>query len=428
MDQDSFSQRAREALAHLYDLPYLQSHPLARLLSSQSTELSGDELHRLLVDAIDHLRPPGNVPPTSPSLRQYQAIVLRDLEGATPDAVARALGVSTRQARRDHLEGVDSLASVLWDRYRRLEEARFQRRAASESDASERASDLADSTLESEALKISVGGRATVTDLGDTLRDAIEIVGGLIAERRARIESSPSAPLPPVAVDRIIVRQVLLSLLTYAIETSRDGRIGIGTTAGPDQVRLDLRLDPRHARREDETASGAGSDELIGTARRLIEAQGGLLEIDAGEGAVAISLRMPTRPGVPILVIDDNPDVARLVRRYLRGLNYVIHMASAGQKALQLARDVQPKVITLDLLMPTLDGWDVLRQLKSHPETRQIPVVVCSILPDRRLALSAGATEFLSKPITREGLLATLERLADVTPPGEPRGSRSSNE
>jgi CheY-like chemotaxis protein len=84
--------------------------------------------------------------------------------------------------------------------------------------------------------------------------------------------------------------------------------------------------------------------------------------------------------------------------------------ASDGREALRLARSLHPAAITLDVLMPGMDGWEVLRELKDDPETRDIPVIMVTMTDDRELGFALGATEFLTKPVDRGRLVKLLDR------------------
>jgi CheY-like chemotaxis protein len=86
--------------------------------------------------------------------------------------------------------------------------------------------------------------------------------------------------------------------------------------------------------------------------------------------------------------------------------------ASEGQEALNLARTLHPAAITLDVLMPGMDGWEVLRELKADPATQDIPVIMVTMTDDRALGYALGATEFLTKPVQRTQLVQLLERYA----------------
>jgi CheY-like chemotaxis protein len=113
-----------------------------------------------------------------------------------------------------------------------------------------------------------------------------------------------------------------------------------------------------------------------------------------------------------VLVIDDDPNALDLLGRTLQGAGVRVVTTSDGQEALNLARTLQPAAITLDVLMPGMDGWEVLRELKADPETRDIPVIMVTMTDDRELGYALGATEFLTKPVNRGQLVQLLERYA----------------
>jgi CheY-like chemotaxis protein len=114
--------------------------------------------------------------------------------------------------------------------------------------------------------------------------------------------------------------------------------------------------------------------------------------------------------GSLVLVIDDDPAVRDLMARFLGREGFRVAMAGGGDEGLRLARELHPEVITLDVMMPGLDGWAVLGALKTEPATADIPVVMLTIVDDRNLGYALGATEYLTKPIDRERLLAVLGR------------------
>ena len=96
--------------------------------------------------------------------------------------------------------------------------------------------------------------------------------------------------------------------------------------------------------------------------------------------------------------------VADLLRRTLVKDGYRVEYAENGEKGLQLARQLRPDAITLDVMMPGMDGWQVMTHLKSDPELADIPVILLSIVNDRKTGFALGATEYLTKPFDRERL------------------------
>ena len=115
-------------------------------------------------------------------------------------------------------------------------------------------------------------------------------------------------------------------------------------------------------------------------------------------------------PGSTILVIDDDPEACEIIERYLTKDGYSVATATSGEQGLRLAHEIQPAAITLDVMMPEMDGWSVLRALKADPLLRTIPVIMLSMIDDRTRGYSLGAVDYLTKPVDREQLNKTLSR------------------
>jgi CheY-like chemotaxis protein len=109
-------------------------------------------------------------------------------------------------------------------------------------------------------------------------------------------------------------------------------------------------------------------------------------------------------------VVDDDPNARDLLAATVRREGYRVIEAIDGETALTLAREWRPDVVTLDVLMPRMDGWAVLTALKSNPELAEIPVIIVTVLADRGIAVSLGAADFLIKPVDRARLAATLRQ------------------
>jgi CheY-like chemotaxis protein len=125
-----------------------------------------------------------------------------------------------------------------------------------------------------------------------------------------------------------------------------------------------------------------------------------------------IPLRMPDIPvesGV-LLVIDDDETVRELLEIYLSKIGYHVVVAASGVEGLKLAKQLRPDAITLDVMMPGMDGWQVLSKLKADPDLAHIPVIMLTMTDDQNIGYSLGASEFLTKPITRSQLIKVLRK------------------
>jgi PAS domain S-box-containing protein len=128
---------------------------------------------------------------------------------------------------------------------------------------------------------------------------------------------------------------------------------------------------------------------------------------DGGDGEVG---RPSEGKAGMVLVIDDDADARDLLRRFLESEGFGVAEADGGEPGLALARALKPQAITLDVLMPGMDGWAVLSALKADPELAGIPVLMLSMLDDKSLGFALGASEYLSKPVDRERLRQVLGR------------------
>lgn len=119
-------------------------------------------------------------------------------------------------------------------------------------------------------------------------------------------------------------------------------------------------------------------------------------------------------PQTQILVVDDNPDNAHIIRDYLAAKGYPISIAYDGEQALTLFEQVRPSIVLLDVMMPGRDGWQVCREMKQHAEHgRKMRVIMVTALDDwvnKRQALQTGADDYVEKPFELPRLAATVER------------------
>ncbi len=120
------------------------------------------------------------------------------------------------------------------------------------------------------------------------------------------------------------------------------------------------------------------------------------------------------------LVIDDDPVVRDLMQGFLGKEGYRVLAAANGEEGLRLARELRPNAITLDVIMPGLDGWSVLNALKSDPDLAETPVILLTITDNKSMGYALGASDYLTKPIERDRLVATLKKYRKQAPPLKP--------
>ncbi len=393
----------QDALEHLYDYVYLQGHPLAAsLAASESTGWNrGGALHRLLVETIDLLKPPTGTPPASQIWRRYRHAFMRYIETATVAQIAEELGVSERQARRDNHEAVQAIVELL---RRRLGGGAIRRPPTDL--LAERPASPPRSGLAGEAARLGAAEPHVGTSLQEVVDGVLATAANLAGARSVAFDFRALPVSPLVTAERTVVRQVLLSIVVGQVELAAPGeRILVSVARGADHavvaISVPLPADP---------AAGLARafQGRLAVARKLTAQLGATLLQERSAEVLRVSLSLPIVHQTTVLLVDDNPGMLRLLRRYLGGSSYAILEATTPDQAIELARRFEPEAITLDVMLPTRDGWEVLQTLRALPATRHIPVVVCSVLRERELALSLGAAAFLAKPITQPALLQAL--------------------
>ena len=131
--------------------------------------------------------------------------------------------------------------------------------------------------------------------------------------------------------------------------------------------------------------------------QQLMELFNGTFTLINDPGHYSVRLTFPSIEKIPVLIIDDNPDAILLFQRYVSNTRYIVIGVRDPDKAVHLAEVHSPKIIFLDLMMPGVDGWEVLSQIRQNPLTSAIPVVVVSILPQESLALCDGRKRLPAK-------------------------------
>lgn len=447
MDRNDLARLVHEALEHLHSRSYLATHPLAAFLGDGQQPVSADVVRQTLLDAIEQLQPVGDAPSVEAERRRYRQLVLRYVEGQTLEQAAHALDISMRQASRDHQQAIAALAGLIEIARRERGIARIQPPREMLPGEVSPAVDLAE-----EAAKVAASEEGGA-DLVEVLGRALGLVERLAGDRSVDFVASLSDTLPPVAISPTLLRQALLNLLVYTCEVTPASRAVLSATdtargvilrvtrrdgeserpTRPPMGRFGIEGHPELPRGESETATpppiiSLDAQRLLDAARQLLEAQGGQVETGLAEGGSALlRVILPPIPLYRVLVVDDNPELASLFRRYLRHEPYRVIQAVTGARALDLARELRPDLILLDVMIPSQDGWEILQSLRADPETSRAPIVICSVLPEQTLALSLGVDAFLPKPVTRAALLEALQRWCRNPPERSGRSSPSAS-
>ena len=271
--------------------------------------------------------------------------------------------------------------------------------------------------------------------------------------RSEGVRLARDVPALPVMLhtDEEKLRQILINLLSNAIKFTEAGSVTLrirlrgaqiefavaDTGIGIPAAALAAIFEEFHQVDNSATRSHSGTGLGLAISHRLARLLGGRIDVESREGqgstfTLSIPLRIAgateTAPAPPkpapvaatasrrgaklVLAIDDDPNNVYLLQENLADAGYDVVGASSGEDGLRMARELQPRAITLDIMMPGTDGWQVLHALKTDPLTRDIPVVMISIVDQKALGFRLGATDYIVKPFEREALIGALARIA----------------
>ena len=289
----------------------------------------------------------------------------------------------------------------------------------------------------------------TVT-LAPLIDEVIGTARQLAEQNKNRLVVESQENLGSLTVDPMRLRQILFNLLSNACKFTKDGRVtlrvrkvvdgrtwiefavadtGIGMT--PEQQ---AKLFEEFTQADSSTARQYGGTGLgLAITRKLARMMGGdvTLTSEAGKGST-FTVRLPASTDVPaeapissdrgrstradcVLVIDDDATARELISDHLKAGGFSVVTAAGGVEGIKLAKELQPTAITLDVMMPDLDGWSVLAALRQNSELADIPVIMVSIVDDKRRGIALGAAGYLTKPIDRERLHRLVRRFQAPT-------------
>ena len=294
-------------------------------------------------------------------------------------------------------------------------------------------------------------GRMTIyveeVDVPALITGVQSMVAPLIARNRNRLEIHSDPAITTLRTDHKRLKQTLFNLLDNASKFTKDGTVSLtlrfdqnprfvefivrDTGIGMSEAQVDRIFQEFTQADESTTRKFGGTGLGLTLSRKFSEMLGGTIKVESEEGVGStFTLRVPCTADLAsgstfipakfepvshrgrVLIIDDDPAMREAVSRMLTKDGFWAVVAANGVDGLALARSIKPDVITLDIAMPGMDGWDVLSVLKADPELHDIPVVLITMMDGREKGYALGASEYLQKPVPRDDLLKLMERYA----------------
>jgi CheY-like chemotaxis protein/predicted DNA-binding transcriptional regulator len=383
-----FIQQVRDLLEHLYDFPFLQKQVLVLPLSETARpplEIPGQKARKFILDALEKIGVEKDLSFRSSKARIYNLLRLHYIEGMAIQQVAQELDLSQRQAYRDLRSGDERIASIVWEN---LANQQWIGETGGSAEAVP------------ETAQLQTEPQFQPTDLNELVGAVCNTVRPLASQRSVSVDLHLPEHPAIIPTDAMIARQVITGLLSLAIQQALNGSLGVHL----------LPQDGDYLLRIIFQASGISEKMPDPSVNLYAHNLGWSLSQQVGADQVEIAVKINTRQQT-CLVIDDHQGFIELLERYLADHALQIVAANNGPKGIELAQQLQPKVILLDVMVPEMDGWQILQRLHSTPTTRSIPVIICSVFYDPDLAFTLGAVNVLKKPVRKEDLVAALKKI-----------------
>ena len=285
------------------------------------------------------------------------------------------------------------------------------------------------------------------------INDVVQTIGAMAAKNGNSVVVDCAADMGTMRADQTRIRQALLNLVSNANKFTERGTVTIvarrTADAGPEWVTMAVtdtgigltpeqmgKLFQEFVQADASTTRKYGGTGLgLAISRRFCQMMGGDITVASkpGQGST-FTIRLPAEVGIAqpaaaardaavarpsaaqsrfptVLVVDDDPTVREVIARHLTREGFSVATASGGQEGLRLARELHPVAITLDVMMPDIDGWTVLAAIKGDPELADIPVVLVTIVDEKNRGYALGATDYMVKPVDRARLSGVLRNI-----------------
>ncbi len=395
MDPQSFTSLFKDLISRLYDRIAVESHPLTGYFPCDD-DPSGrvDAVRRIIQEEIEQLRPAGKGNLLQmPEARPYLILHKRYIEALDPRQIAASLYIGDRQFRRDQSRALQILSTRIWNKYFSTEDK----------EEGEEAPDIFE---DQGAFEL----HTEEVDLNEVIRGVISLIRRRLEIENVQVELIlQPAPLR-LSIDRILLRQVLLSLLNVVLHVRSTGQFTLVTEMNRGlSVRLLFAVDEQWA-----AALGDERDSFE-FARRLSQRLPARVEQEYPPvntaGRAELRLEFTGVVSKTVLIVDDQLAAHKMLQRYLSRVNLEVIGITDPSQCLSMAERSHPALLILDVMMPHVDGWEVMQNLQLNPLTKDIPVIICSAWGEPELARSLGAAAFLKKPFMQKDLLDVLSRL-----------------
>jgi CheY-like chemotaxis protein len=399
MDQVEFQNQCKDILNHLSDPAYLENHALMDLFTSRSEAPLTTRIQALrdfIQTSINSLKPPEGTPTNAAEWRCYRILTSRFFQLKEWHVIEDELGLSQRQVQRDLKKGLDALTLILWDQYTTREKELTASKPAPEEESETYDQDLIKEELKDWEVSYDL------TNISLIVEQALQLCTPHLSKTIHEHMSIDVDAGLHVMVDQVLIKQGLYKVFSMIKDDTEKLDVAIKTRKVNDYFyELSITFNKVNE----------GAMEAWNIAQLFFTIQGMRHAIQEENGITTISIFMPVRKQTSCLVIDDVEAIRRLIERILGAIGVQVFGTDNYPYAMNLIQLVKPDFILLDILMPKMDGWQMIKNLKSSPGTKGIPVIICSVLYEPELSKAVNAAAYIRKPINRLELIQTLQEL-----------------
>ncbi len=291
------------------------------------------------------------------------------------------------------------------------------------------------------------------------------VLASAIAEKGIRLEFALSPEFEEIVVDQTRFKQIIINLVSNALKfSSPSSTVTISSERVGNDIQFEVRdsgigirpeemaglFKPFKQAESNKEMNHQGMGLGLAITKKLVELHGGSIWIESELGhGTKVCFRIPMmidstserlmHAGMLLdalqrgndssesnekplaLIVEDAPHACELLKMHIESAGYRVEIARDGNEAVEMAKRLHPHVITLDLMLPLKDGWQVLKELKRHPLCKHIPIIIVSIMDEKNLGFSLGAVDYFVKPVNKTDLLQALDRVRLVPTGGSRR-------
>ena len=399
-DYEDMESSLLDQLVHLYDPDYSPSKQVYALAGCDP-EAGPIPVQSAILQALDLLKPRPHAPAGARAQQIYEVMFHRYVLKVTQEKTAEALGIGVRSLHRHQKEGVHALARVLWERARSAGQPGGAPARATVGAPAPNEDQTPDwqSQAQDELARLLNREPDALADVGQTISGLLElgdVLGSVhgVWPRLGFVQPGLTARIHPAALRQVLVtalcqlsRFVSGDVTVYGCLEDGCAKITLTGAAAP--------------------GAQVSGDEPI---RNVLTPINGRIEWQREQDHIFVWIWLPAGDQATVLVVDDNPDMVHFYRRCTVGTRYRIVQARNAESVAETIRAVAPDLVVLDIMLPDVDGWELLMKFHQHPDTDTLPLIVCSVVKEEELALALGAVDFLPKPVQPQRFVQALDR------------------